>query len=67
MYMQGFSREGRMKVLAYFWLSLSTDPRSKLNLLYLKTLMTASELKKANDMIQKHKEKELNNKFDENT
>lgn len=56
-----------MKVLAYFWLSLSTDPRSKLNLLYLKTLMTASELKKANDMIQKHKEKELNNKFDENT
>ena len=45
-----------MKVLAYFWLSLSTDPRSKLNLLYLKTLMTVSELKKANDMIQKHKE-----------
>ena len=59
--MQGFSREGRMKVLAYFWLSISKDPRAKNNLLYLKSTMTSIEIEKARKMIQHH----LDNHTDE--
>ena len=54
--MQGFSRRGRMNVLAYFWLSISTDPRALKNLLYLESIMTPNEMEKARKMIQHHRE-----------
>ena len=55
MYMQGFSQEGRtMNILAYFWLSMSDDPRAKDNLLYLESIMTTKELNKAKKMIEHH-------------
>ena len=45
-----------MYILAYYWLSLSKDPRAKQNLLYLESIMTPEQMKKAREMIQKHKE-----------
>ena len=55
MYWQGLSRENKpMYVLAYYWLSLSNDPRAKKNLEYLRTQMTPEQLKKAQDLIAKH-------------
>ncbi len=43
-----------MNILAYFWLSMSTDPRSKDNLLYLESIMTTKELEKARKLIEQH-------------
>ena len=61
MYMQGFSQEGRkMNVLAYFWLSISTDPRALKNLLYLESIMTKQQMEKAKKMIQHHMETHTN-------
>lgn len=61
MYMQGFSQEGRkMNVLAYFWLSISTDPRAKQNLLYLESIMTKQQMEKAKKLIQQHRETQTN-------
>ena len=58
MYLQGFSLENKpMYILAYYWLSLSTDPRAKHNLEYLESIMTEEQLNKAKEMIQKHKER----------
>ena len=55
MYSSGLSKEGRpMYILAYYWLSLSNDPRAKSNLEYLESKMTPAQLKKAQDMIKKH-------------
>ena len=55
MYSSGLSKEGRpMYILAYYWLSLSNDPRAKSNLEYLESKMTPEQLKKAQDMIKKH-------------
>ena len=55
MYSSGLSKEGRpMYILAYYWLSLSDDPRAKSNLEYLESKMTPEQLKKAQDMIKKH-------------
>ena len=55
MYWQGLSRENKpMYVLAYYWLSLSNDPRAKKNLEYLRSQMTPEQLKKAQDLIAKH-------------
>jgi len=54
-----------MYILAYYWLSLSNDPRAKKNLEYLRSQMTADQLEKAQELIAKHelskinKEKEL--------
>jgi len=59
MYMQGFSQEGRMNILAYFWLTVCKDPRAKDNLLYLESIMTPEQLKKAKEMIEKHKKEIL--------
>jgi hypothetical protein len=44
-----------MYILAYYWLSLSKDPRSKANLLYLESKMTSEQLNRAKEMIKKHK------------
>ena len=44
-----------MNILAYFWLSICKDPRAKDNLLYLESIMTPEQLKKAKEMIEKHK------------
>jgi hypothetical protein len=44
-----------MYILAYYWLSLSKDPRSKANLLYLESKMTPEQLNRAKEMIKKHK------------
>ena len=58
MYLQGFSLENKpMYILAYYWLSLSKDPRAKHNLEYLESIMTEEQLNKAKEMIQKHKDK----------
>ena len=58
MYLQGFSLENKpMYILAYYWLSLSKDPRAKHNLEYLESIMTEEQLNKAKEMIQKHKER----------
>jgi hypothetical protein len=55
MYSSGLSKEGRpMYILAYYWLSLSNDPRAKSNLEFLESKMTPAQLKKAQDMIKKH-------------
>ena len=55
MYWQGLSRENKpMYVLAYYWLSLSNDPRAKKNLDYLRSQMTPDQIKKAQDLIAKH-------------
>ena len=55
MYWQGFSKENKpMYVLAYYWLSMSNDPRAKKNLEYLRSIMTPEQLKKAHDLIAKH-------------
>ena len=43
-----------MYILAYYWLSLSNDPRAKSNLEFLESKMTPAQLKKAQDMIKKH-------------
>ena len=45
-----------MNILAYFWLSISTDPRTKDNLLYLESIMTPIEMEKAKNMIQHHRD-----------
>jgi len=45
-----------MNILAYFWLSISTDPRAKDNLLYLESIMTPIEMEKAKNMIQHHRD-----------
>jgi len=50
-----------MNTLAYFWLSISTDPRALKNLLYLESIMTPNEMEKAKKMIQHH----LDNHTDE--
>ena len=50
-----------MNILAYFWLSISKDPRSKDNLLYLESIMTPIEMEKAKQLIQHH----LDNHTDE--
>jgi hypothetical protein len=56
MYSSGLSNEGKpMYILAYYWLSLSKDPRAKANLLYLESQMTPEQLTKAKEMIKKHK------------
>ena len=58
MYLQGFSLENKpMYILAYYWLSLSKDPRAEHNLEYLESIMTEEQLNKAKEMIQKHKER----------
>ena len=58
MYLQGFSLENKpMYILAYYWLSLSNDPRAKHNLEYLESIMTPEQIEKAKEMIQKHKDK----------
>ena len=44
-----------MYILAYYWLSLSKDPRAEANLRYLESIMTPEELAKAKEMIKKHK------------
>ena len=49
-----------MHILAYYWLSLSDDPRAKINLKYLKSIMTSTELKKAYDLIAKHELSNIN-------
>ena len=55
MYWQGLSRENKpMNVLAYYWLSMSKDPRAKKNLEYLETQMTPEQLEKARELIAKH-------------
>ena len=55
MYLQGFSAENKpMNVLAYYWLSMSKDPRAKKNLEYLETQMTPEQLEKARELIAKH-------------
>ena len=55
MYLQGFSAENKpMHILAYYWLSMSNDPRAKKNLEYLETQMTSEQLEKARDLIAKH-------------
>ena len=57
MYSLGLSKEGKpMYILAYYWLSLSKDPRAKSNILYLESIMTPRDLKKVRDMIQKYKD-----------
>ena len=43
-----------MYVLAYYWLSMSKDPRAKKNLEYLETQMTPEQLEKARELIAKH-------------
>ena len=43
-----------MYVLAYYWLSLSNEPRAKKNLDYLRSQMTPDQIKKAQDLIAKH-------------
>ena len=45
-----------MNILAYFWLSISTDPRALKNLLYLESIMTPNEMEKARKMIQHHRD-----------
>jgi|TARA_B110000438_G_scaffold299010_1_gene348337 hypothetical protein len=61
MYLSGLSKEGKpMHILAYYWLSLSDDPRSKINLKYLKSIMTPDELKKAHELIAKHDLSKIN-------
>lgn len=56
MYSSGLSNEGKpMYILAYYWLSLSEDPRAEANLRYLESIMTPEELAKAKEMIKKHK------------
>jgi hypothetical protein len=45
-----------MNTLAYFWLSISKDPRAKDNLLYLESIMTPTEMGKASKMIQHHRD-----------
>lgn len=63
MYLQGLSKENKpMHILAYYWLSLSKDPRAKKNLEYLETIMTAEQLKKARELIAKHELTKIINK-----
>ena len=45
-----------MNILAYFWLSISKDPRAKDNLLYLESIMTPNEMEKAKQLIQHHRD-----------
>ena len=45
-----------MYILAYYWLSLSKDPRAKSNILYLESIMTPLDLIKVKDMIQRYKD-----------
>lgn len=49
-----------MHILAYYWLSLSDDPRAKKNLEYLESIMTPEHLKKARDLIAKHEITKIN-------
>ena len=59
--MSGLSKEGKpMHILAYYWLSLSDDPRSKKNLEYLESIMTPEQLKKAHELIVKHELSQTN-------
>ena len=61
MYLSGLSKEGKpMHILAYYWLSLSDDPRSKKNLEYLESIMTPEQLKKARELITKHEMSQIN-------
>ena len=61
MYLSGLSKEGKpMHILAYYWLSLSDDPRSKKNLEYLESIMTPEQLKKARELIAKHEMSQIN-------
>ena len=56
MYLQGLSKENKpMHILAYYWLSLSNDPRAKKNLEYLVSIMTPEQLQKAKKLLAKHK------------
>ena len=50
-----------MNILAYFWLSISTDPRASKNLLYLESIMTDKQIEKAKKMIREHRELEDEN------
>ena len=55
MYLQGFSSENKpMHILAYYWLSMSNDPRANKNLEYLESIMTPEQLEKARELIAKH-------------
>ena len=61
MYLSGLSKEGKpMHILAYYWLSLSDDPRAKKNLEYLESIMTPEHLRKARDLIAKHDLSKIN-------
>ena len=51
-----------MHILAYYWLSLSKDPRAKKNLEYLETIMTTEQLEKARELIAKHELTKIINK-----
>ena len=63
MYLQGLSKENKpMHILAYYWLSLSKDPRAKKNLEYLETIMTTEQLEKARELIAKHELTKIINK-----
>lgn len=63
MYLQGLSKENKpMHILAYYWLSLSKDPRAKKNLEYLETIMTTEQLEKARELITKHELTKIINK-----
>ena len=53
-----------MNVLAYFWLSISTDPLGKDNLLYLESIMTPIEMEKAKKMIQHHRDTHTDERVD---
>jgi len=56
MYLQGLSKENKpMHILAYYWLSLSNNPRAKKNLEYLVSIMTPEQLQKAKKLLAKHK------------
>ena len=61
MYLSGLSKEGKpMHILAYYWLSLSDDPRAKINLIHLVSIMTPEQLTKARELLAKHKITKIN-------
>ena len=61
MYLSGLSKEGKpMHILAYYWLSLSDDPRAKINLIHLVSIMTPEQLIKARELLAKHEITKIN-------
>lgn len=61
MYLSGLSKEGKpMHILAYYWLSLSDDPRAKINLIHLVSIMTPEQLSKARELLAKHEITKIN-------